>query len=695
MKNKSKTIKAFFIFFIPIVFTVLLANEREHQNDFSFSDSIKVISPQPKHKTETRLVTSILTRYHYKKFTLNDSLSSVIFDEFINNLDNGKNYFLLSDIKEFEKYRYKIDDLLLSEDIDFFFDVFNLYVQRVKERVEFANRILDNELDFSSNEYFIIKRDSLDWFKTKEELDEDWLKRIKNDALIYKLNDKDWDFIKTTLKKRYNNLLKFLVQNNADDVYQLAMNSFAESIDPHTNYFSPTTSDNFKIDMSLSLEGIGARLQTEDDYTKVFEIIPGGPADKSKELKVDDKIIAVAQGDDGEFEDVIGWRINDVVSKIRGQKGTVVRLLIIPAGESLNSKPREVRLIRDKVKIEDQAAKSKMIELEQDGKKYKIGVIEIPKFYTDFEARRTGEDGKSTTKDVKKLIQELKSQGMDGLIIDLRNNGGGALNEAVELTGLFIDYGPVVQVRNSMNIIEINSDTDSSIFYDGPLAVLINRFSASASEIFSSAIQDYGRGIIVGENSFGKGTVQNLIDLNMMSSSRNEKYGQVKLTVAKFYRINGETTQKYGAKPDIEFPSYFSPDEFGESTQKSALQPDKINPVSYRKVGDLSNLLSSLRKRHESRVKSDPEFEYLLNQIEEYKTSRSIKTISLNEEVRRKEQAEQEEKKFIRENEYRSNKGLKMLEKGDKTNSIKEIENEYPVTETGRILIDMITITKK
>jgi carboxyl-terminal processing protease len=658
-------------------------------------DSVKVIQPMPKHLTETRLITSILSRYHYKKFALNDSLSAVIFDEFINSLDNGKNYFLASDIKEFEKNRYLIDDFILSSDLDFFFNVFNRYIQRVKQRINFADSILQNELDFSTDDYFLIKRDSLEWFKTEKELNDDWIKRIKNDALIYKLNDKDWDFIKSTLQKRYKNLLRFLTQYNSDDIFQLAMNAFAESIDPHTNYLSPITSDNFKIDMSLSLEGIGARLQTEDDYTKIFEIIPGGPADKSKELKADDKIIAVAQGEDGEFEDVIGWRINDVVRKIRGEKGTVVRLLIIPAGESLNSKPKEVKLLREKVKIEDQAAKSKIIELEQNNNTYKIGVINIPKFYTDFDARRTGEDGKSTTKDVKNLITELKSKGIHALIIDLRNNGGGALNEAVELTGLFIKAGPVVQVRNSANEIDVNSDKDSSIYYDGPLAVLINGFSASASEIFSSAIQDYGRGIIIGENSFGKGTVQNLIDLNMMSSKHNGKYGQVKLTVAKFYRINGETNQKYGAKPDIEFPSYFSSDEFGESNQKAALQPDKINNLSYKKIADFSPIFNELKSRHEKRAKSDPDYNYLLNQIEDYKSSRNLKSISLSEQVRRKEQDEQENKKFELENKYRKNKGLKLIERGDKNFSIKDIEENYPITESGRILIDLINLTKK
>jgi carboxyl-terminal processing protease len=693
MKSKSAFLKILLLISL-IIFSVLLAKDKNSNIQHQFKDSIKIFLPEPKHFIETKLITSVLSRYHYKKFSLNDSLSSEIFDKFINSLDNGKNYFLASDIREFEKNRYKIDDFLINENISFFFDVFNKYLQRVKERVDFANKVLQKQMDFSSEDYFIIKRDSLDWFNTVEELNNDWIKRIKNDALMYRLNDKDWDFIKSTLQKRYNNILKFLSQYNSDDIFQLSMNSFGETIDPHTNYFSPITSDNFKIEMSLSLEGIGARLQTEDDYTKIFEIIPGGPADKSKQLKVDDKIIAVAQGEDGEFEDVIGWRLNDVVKKIRGEKGTIVRLLIIPAGESLNSKPKEVKLVREKVKIEDQAAKSKILELEQYGKKYKIGIIDIPKFYTDFEARRTGEDGKSTTKDVKKLIEELKKQSIDGLVIDLRNNGGGALNEAVELTGLFIEKGPVVQVRNSMNIIEVNSDLDPTIVYDGPLAVLINRFSASASEIFASAIQDYGRGIILGENSFGKGTVQNLIDLNMMSSNRNDKYGQVKLTVAKFYRISGGTTQKYGTQPDIEFPSYFSKNEYGEAMQKSALQPDQINQASFIKIRDLSKLIPELIKRHNERSKSDPEYEYILNQIEEYKNSRNQKVISLNEQKRKIEQEEQELKKFELENQYRKKKGLPLLEKGDKSSSIKDIENEYPLNESGRILIDLITLSK-
>lgn len=692
-KRSNFSMIVFFLAVLTLI-SILFAGENNQFVNQNSSDSVKVIQPELKHKYESRLITTLLSRYHYRKFSLNDSLSSLTFDKFINMLDNGKNYFLASDIKEFEKNRYKIDDFLLNEEIEFFFDVYNKYLQRVKERIEFAKSALEKGLDFSTDENFIIKRDSINWFESREDLDKDWIKRIKNDALIYKLDGKDWDFIKSTLQKRYNNLLKFLTQNNAEDIFQLAMNSFTENIDPHTNYFSPSASDNFKIEMSLSLEGIGARLQTEDDYTKIFEIIPGGPADKSKQLKTDDKIIAVAQGEDGEFEDVIGWRINDVVKKIRGQKGTIVRLLIIPAGESLNSKPKEVKLVREKVKIEDQAAKSKIIEIKRDSKTYKIGVIDIPKFYTDFDARRKGEEGKSTTKDVKNLLVDLKAKNIDGLIIDLRNNGGGALNEAVELTGLFIKNGPVVQVRNSMNNIEVNSDTDTTIEYDGPLAVLINRFSASASEIFSSAIQDYNRGIIVGENSFGKGTVQNLIDLNMMASNRNEKYGQIKLTVAKFYRINGKTNQKYGVTPDILLPSYLSPNEFGEANQTSALQPDSIKPLSYKKYSNLKAYLDELRIKHQKRVSNSPEFEYLTKQIEDYKSSRNTKFISLNEVFRRNEQKQREIEKLNLENYYRSKKGLPILEKLDKESSIKEIENEYPITETSEILVDLISILK-
>lgn len=677
---------------IVIAFFFVAESATPELNYISIPDTLKTISPDSKHSIESQLVTTVLTRYHYNRVPLNDSLSALIFNRYLNQLDGGKNYFLKSDIDEFSKYKFELDDFLANSNIQFFFDVFNVYLKRVAERMDYINALLENEFDFTSDEYYILKRDSVDWAKDKNELNEDWRKRIKNDALLYKLNGKDWDFIKSTIQKRYKNITKYLFQYNSEDVFQLAMNAFAETIDPHTNYFSPITSDNFKIDMSLSLEGIGARLQVEDDFTKIVEVIPGGPADKSKQLKADDKIIGVAQGEDGEFEDVIGWRVNDVVKLIRGEKGTVVRLLILPAGSDLNAKPKEVKLVRDKVKLEDQAAKSSLLEIQNNGKNFKIGVINIPKFYSDFEAQRTGEEGKSTTKDVRKLISELQQKNIDGLIIDLRNDGGGSLTEAVELTGLFIKDGPVVQVRNSSNNVEVNKDPDPSVVYNGPLAVMVNRFSASASEIFAAAIQDYGRGIIIGENTYGKGTVQNLIDLNMFTNRKNMRLGQVKLTVAKFYRINGKSTQRLGVKPDIELPSYFLPEEFGESSEPSALPFDEINKLNYEQYGDIQKFVPELVKRHNQRTGNDPDFQYLIDQIKEYRESRNQTMVSLNEEVRRKQKEADEERKFQRENELRKKKGLKLLDKGEIPDD--KLDNtDYILNESAKILSDYIMLT--
>ncbi|WP_337866770.1 carboxy terminal-processing peptidase [Ignavibacterium sp.] len=681
-----------FLSFLVITFFFVAESATPELNYITVPDTLKTINPDTKHSIESQLVTTVLTRYHYNRFQLNDSLSALIFNKYLDQLDGGKNYFLKSDIDEFSKYKFELDDFLAESNIQFFFDVFNVYLKRVAERMDYINKLLENEFDYSTDEYYIIKRDSIDWAKSEKELNDDWRKRIKNDALLYKLNGKEWDFIKSTIQKRYKNITKYLFQYNSEDVFQLAMNAFAETIDPHTNYFSPITSDNFKIDMSLSLEGIGARLQVEDDFTKIVEVIPGGPADKSKQLKADDKIIGVAQGNDGEFEDVIGWRVNDVVKLIRGEKGTVVRLLVIPAGSDLNAKPKEVKLVRDKVKLEDQAAKSNLLEIENNGKNFKIGVINIPKFYSDFEAQRNGEDGKSTTKDVRKLISELEQKNIDGLIIDLRNDGGGSLTEAVELTGLFIKNGPVVQVRNSSNNVEINSDPDTSIIYNGPLAVMVNRFSASASEIFAAAIQDYGRGIIIGENTFGKGTVQNLIDLNMFTNRKNMRLGQVKLTVAKFYRINGKSTQRLGVKPDIELPSYFLPAEFGESSEPSALPFDEIRSLNYEKFGDIQKFIAELLKRHNIRTENDPDFQYLIDQIKQYRETRNRSLVSLNDEVRHKQKEADEEIKFQRQNELRKKKGLKLLDKGEIPDE-KTDNTDYILNESAKILSDYILLT--
>ena len=661
-------------------------------NNNAVTDTIKVIEPMEYHTFEDQLITSILSRYHYKTFDLNDSLSQVIFNRYINVLDNGKNYFLNSDIKSFDTQKFNLDDYLIKGDVQFYYDVFNVYLKRLNQRARFVDSLLNQEFDYSIDENFEYNRDKAAWAKDENELNEIWRKRLKNDALTYKLNGKDWTFIQKTLKKRYKNLAQFLNQYNSEDVFQLAMNSFTESIDPHTNYFSPETSDNFKIDMSLSLEGIGARLQTEDDYTKIVEVIPGGPAAKSKLLNADDKIVGVAQNDDGDFEDVVGWRINDVVKLIRGPKGTTVRLQIIPAGSDLNTKPKEITLVRDKVKLEEQAAKSSVLEIINDNKPFRIGVIDVPKFYNDFEGQKNGDGNyKSTTKDVKLILDSLKNKKVDGVIIDLRDDGGGSLQEAIDLTGLFIKDGPVVQVKNSDGNIDVATDPDPGIVYDGPLAVLVNRFSASASEIFSAAIQDYGRGLIIGEQTYGKGTVQNLIDLNRLSSKKNKDLGQVKITIAKYYRINGGSTQHLGVVPDISFPSFVDPSEFGESSEPSALPWDEIKSAKFNRYGDLSKIIPILKQKHLERITNNQDFDYLLEDIKIYKENKNKTSISLNEIIRKKEKDEEEQKKFERENERRKSVGLDLLD--EEVPEVKSDKKDFLLDETAKIISDYIMLT--
>ena len=701
MKLKNKYLITTMKISFAILITILIANfffAGTTQQNVVFTndlpDTIKTVEPNSYYLLEDQLVNTILTRYHYKKFDLNDSLSSVILDRFINSLDNGKNYFLKSDIDLFEKYRNKLDDDIKSGDISPFYEIFNIFLSRMVERVNYINTLLDTEFDYTKDEKFLVNRDKAVWQKNEEGMNDLWRKRIKNDALGLKLNGKDWEAIQSNLKKRYENYSRILDQYNSEDVFQLAMNSFTEAIDPHTNYLSPITSDNFKIDMSLSLEGIGARLQSDDGYTKIVEIIPGGPAFKSEKLHVDDRIVAVAQGDSEEFVDVVGWRITDVVQLIRGPKGTKVRLQIIGAGKTLNSIPKEIALIRDKIKLEDQSAQSSVIDIINGGESYKMGVITIPKFYIDFDAERNGDKNyKSTSRDIKNLLVDLEKKNIDGLIIDLRNDGGGSLEEAIKVTGLFIKDGPVVQVRNANGQIMVDKDLDPDIVYSGPMAVLVNRYSASASEIFSGAIQNYGRGLIIGENTYGKGTVQNLIDLNRISSSNKFKLGQVKLTIAKFYRIDGSSTQKVGVIPDIVFPSPIDQKDFGESSEPSALPWDKINATDYKKFSELNSFIPKLNQLSENRRNSDPEFKYIREDIEEYKEAVKRDYVSLNENMRKKEKEEKEEKEFQRENERRKVKGLKLLKKGETPPENEEETPDPYLTESAQIIADYIKLS--
>ncbi|XOV94666.1 MAG: carboxy terminal-processing peptidase [Bacteroidota bacterium] len=608
-------------------------------SEYGYSDTLAILKPKKEHPSETKAIVDLLTRYHYKKKWLNDSVSSQIFDNYLNALDPNKANFLQSDIDYLSKYRYELDDELLEGKLDFAYQVFSIYRERSLERLDYVDVLLSKEFDWNAHEELDIERADWSHAQTRDDLNELWRKIIKNQALSYKIAGKEWPDIVDALQKRYARVKKSVYQYNSEDVYQTYMNAFTSTYDPHTDYFSPIAKENFQIDMSASLEGIGARLTQQLDYTKVEDVIPGGPAFKSKQLHKNDRIIGVAQGDEGNFEDVIGWRIDDVVQKIRGPKGSVVRLQVLKYDQDINALPDTIRIVRDKIKLEESTAQSEMIPLTENGEKFNLGVITIPQFYIDFEEMHQGkEDYTSTTRDVKRLIADLKTKGMDGLLIDLRFNGGGSLQEAVELTGLFINEGPVVQVRDTYDSVDVYVDEVPGLYYDGPLAVLTNRYSASASEIFSGAIQDYKRGLVVGENTFGKGTVQNLIDLDMYLRNTGVELGQLKMTLAKFYRVTGSSTQNIGVAPDIAFPSPYDGETFGESDMPNALPWDEIKTTKFKPENSISShLMNDLRKQYEKDLKTDEGLVELTKDIEKLKQEKDKKSISLNYDDRLKE----------------------------------------------------------
>ncbi|MEQ9426708.1 MAG: carboxy terminal-processing peptidase [Cyclobacteriaceae bacterium] len=596
------------------------------------------IVPLDKHKKESLVVASLLGQYHYRKTTLNDSLSSVIFDDYILSLDHNKSYFLKSDIDYFEKYRYELDNGLQTGDVEVPFQIFRIYRERLYERIENIFALLESEIDFTQDEFYEVNNDNQEWATTREELDDHWRKIIKSQALSLKLGGKDWDGIKETLYNRYERYGKYISKYKSDDVFQIFMNSFSETFDPHTNYFSPKTSEDFKINMSLSLEGIGARLNNPDDYVTIVEIVPGGPAAKSKQLFKDDRIIGVAQADE-EFVDIFGWRTEDAVELIRGAKGTTVRLQILPGDAPIASEPKVVSLVREKIKLEDQSAKKQIVPITKNNETYRLGIIKIPSFYIDFEAAQKGDPNyKSTTRDVKKLVQELNDEGVDGIMIDLRYNGGGSLQEATELTGLFIPQGPVVQVRDTKGQVDVERDRDRAVYYDGPLAVMVNRFSASASEIFSGAIQDYKRGLIIGETTYGKGSVQQLVNLDQFLNGGDEKLGQLKLTLAKYYRITGSSTQNIGVTPDIEFPSFVDTEQYGEGSLPSALPWDQIKSTYYNASNYVSpEMVANLKELFKDRLRTDAQLKDYINEQQEAQKIRNREKISLNYEKRKQE----------------------------------------------------------
>lgn len=585
---------------------------------------LPTIAQDAQHATASKRITALFTRGHYTQVQLDDTLSSKMFDTYLKNLDYYRNVLTKADIKAFEQYREQFDDGINKGNLSFAFDMFNLTLKRRSERFEYALQLLDKGFDFTKTDEYQYDRENADWPADKAELDELWRQRVKFDALNLKLAGKTAEETHSVLEKRYRNSQKRLTQTESEDVFQLIMNSFARSIEAHTSYLSPRNADRFQQEMNLSLEGIGAVLRADEDYTVIQSLVPGGPADLTQKLKPKDKIIGVAQ-DKSDFVDVIGWRLDDVVDLIKGPKGSTVRLQVVGANEIGTSHAQIISIVRDKIRLEDRAAKAEVFQPQLSELDQKIGVISIPGFYNNL------------AEDVKKLLVELKESSVDGIIIDLRGNGGGSLQEATLLTGLFIDSGPVVQIREGDGKVSVSQDNDGVSYYEGPLTVMVDRYSASASEIFAAAMQDYGRAVIVGEQTFGKGTVQQHRGLGRIYDMFDNPLGSVQYTIAKFYRINGGSTQHKGVIPDIQFPTAINPAEWGESKEQYALPWDSINAARYSSLSDINTVLPVLREKHQARISKEAEFQFLLQDITEYKEQENDKTVSLNEAERIKE----------------------------------------------------------
>jgi carboxyl-terminal processing protease len=645
-------------------------------------DNLPILAPESQHAISSKRITAQFTRAHYTQVKMDDALSEKIFDRYIEQLDYARNVFLATDIDNFQKYRFEFDLVISRGKLDIAYEIFNLNLQRRLERYEYALSLLEKEpFDFTKDEVYNFDREESAWPQGIKELNELWRLKVKYDALNLTLAGKEWPKIQEVLGKRYRYAIKRLKQSESEDVFQVVMNSFARVVEPHTSYLSPRNAEKFQMDMNLSLEGIGAVLRAEEDYTVINSVVPGGPADKSKDVKPKDRIVGVAQDDD-KFEDIIGWRLDDVVDLIKGPKGTKVRLQILPAKAENDAIIKVVTIVRDKIVLEDRAAKSEVyFETKGDETSKKLGVITIPSFYNNL------------SRDVKKELDKLKAEKVSGIIIDLRGNGGGSLREATLLTGLFIDKGPVVQVRDGANRVQVNSDDDGVSSYDGSLTVMVDRYSASASEIFAAAIQDYGRGVIVGEHTFGKGTVQQHRGLGRVYDLYDNPLGSIQFTIAKFYRINGGSTQHRGVLPDISFPTAVNPEDWGESREKNALPWDQIPKASYKRIGNLSTDLSYLNSLHIERVKSNREFNYLLDDIITYQKEKDDKTISLKLIERKQKREESKEKQLIRVNER-----LVVMGK-EKVKSLDDLPDELEaldpfLDETAKITFDLISLGK-
>ncbi len=628
--------------------------------------STGAIEPTERHRRVVRLVAEVMERQHYRQAPLDDKLSSQIFERYLESLDGNRSYLLASDVTEFEQYRYELDDAIKTSDLSPPFQMFARLQQRNRERIAYAISLLETEPDFKLDEDFRFDRSKDAWPASSAELDELWRQRVKNDSLSLTLAGKEWPEVQEVLRKRYERVLKRIEQISSDDVFEMFMNAYSHVFDPHSNYLSPRNSEEYNIAMSLSYEGIGASLQLVDDYVTIVNILPGGPAALADTVKANDRITAVGQGQDGQMMDVVGWRLDDVVQLIRGPVDTVVRLQILPGGATPGSPETTVEFIRNKVTLEAQAAKKELRKTQRGGKDISIGVIDVPSFYQDYQARSAGEaDYRSTTRDVRRLIDELKTEGMETLVMDLRNNGGGHLSEATSLVGLFIEKGPVVQLRETGGRIEVLDDPEPGLAWDGPMVVLVNRASASASEIFAGAIQDYGRGLVVGQQTYGKGSVQNLYPLDRYALGPKSGFGQLTVTIGKYYRVTGDSTQHRGVTPDIELPSLISIADVGESTRDSALPWDRIRPADFEREAGVEGELPLLGKLHDGRVDHDADFTALKGDLESLDRIRALTSVSLNLEKRKAERANMEQERLTRENSRRKSLGLEPLESAE------------------------------
>lgn len=593
--------------------------------------------PTQGHTKVLVVINKVLERYHYRRLNLDADFARQVLENYLEALDPNRAFFLASDVERLAFGARRLDEQLRRGELDIAFDIFRLYRRRLDERIAHALTLLERDFDFSRPESFDLNSKDRPWARDLAELDDYWRKRVKNDYLALRLADKSDADIRERLRQRYEGLRRRIEQFDRDDVFQAFVNAYTLTLEPHTSYMSPSTSENFDISMKLSLEGIGAVLRLDNEYTVVQSTVPGGPARESGQVHTGDRILGVGQGLDGPIEDVVGWRLEDVVERIRGPKGSVVRLQLLSG--TTGARPREIALVRNQIKLEEQAAKGYRITDLPELEGLRIGVIEIPAFYRDFQAEGAGDRNfRSTTRDTRRLIEELTATGIDGLVIDLRANGGGSLAEATTLTGLFIDTGPVVQVKNALGKLEVERDVDPGVAYSGPLAVLVDRDSASASEIFAAAIQDYGRGWIIGEPTFGKGTVQTLIDLNRYVPGESNDLGRLRLTMAEFFRISGGSTQLRGVEPDIRFPSADELPEHGERSLDNPLPWTRIEAVNYRRVGSLSTT-EVLARRSGERVANDPGFRLLIERARLMREMEERTQVSLRETDRREQDA--------------------------------------------------------